>query len=261
MAVLSAAKGAHWVISRKAIQTGISGIEIVFRHECRTSTPVFNLITLYRHQSQFFRINKYTESYYDNLPTAQKTKFAVVYWLMLLLDIAIVASELLFFFVWNRLADTDYELAFYILDVISISYSTLWYVIPMSQYFLCVYILVQSLQNEVSHLHSEDLNTSKLQRIALNIRSILNVCDLVKDYYGVTVLLGFMCSILDFIFFPYVYVYITHLMKLSLLSELAYKLSLGLVCGLATLSKLAHMYILFMVCEMFYEKVSGHIIN
>uniref|UniRef100_A0A8D8WQQ0 Uncharacterized protein n=2 Tax=Cacopsylla melanoneura TaxID=428564 RepID=A0A8D8WQQ0_9HEMI len=141
MAVLSAAKGAHWVISRKAIQTGISGIEIVFRHECRTSTPVFNLITLYRHQSQFFRINKYTESYYDNLPTAQKTKFAVVYWLMLLLDIAIVASELLFFFVWNRLADTDYELAFYILDVISISYSTLWYVIPMSQYFLCVYIL------------------------------------------------------------------------------------------------------------------------
>ncbi|KAL1456467.1 hypothetical protein WDU94_001198 [Cyamophila willieti] len=171
MAILSAVKSSHWVISRKAIQTGISEITVI-------------------------------------------------------------------------------------LDIVSISYSTMWYLIPMSQYFLCVYILVQSLHNTVSHLHSEDLNTIKLQRIALNIRSIVNVCDLVKDYYGITLLLGVMCSVLDSIFFPYLYVYATHLLKLRLLSNDSYKILLCSMCGFAALSKLFHMYTLFMVCEKFYDKKS-----
>jgi hypothetical protein len=74
--------------------------------------------------------------------------------------------------------------------MVSIVYSTIWYLYPMLQYYLYLHILHRSLYNSCAQLHAKGLDTERLQCIALNVRSVMRLCDLVNGYYGKPVLLG-----------------------------------------------------------------------
>ncbi|KAI5735019.1 hypothetical protein M8J77_013170 [Diaphorina citri] len=254
MAMCAVVRQTYWVIMNKQVEIRVSGIEIIFRLESHSLTPVFNLIYLYRHRRQFFRIRKYMRSYYDHLTRAQKSHFYWIYWKVVIAQFATVASELFFFLSWSLLILHFDNISSSTLDMVSIVYSTIWYLYPMLQYYLYLHILHRSLYNSCAQLHAKGLDTERLQCIALNVRSVMRLCDLVNGYYGKPVLLGMMCSVVDFVFFPYLYIYASSYF-LRLIDDSYTDNVMALVTACCVFMKLATIFPLFHACETLYQQV------
>ncbi|KAI5729388.1 hypothetical protein M8J76_002003 [Diaphorina citri] len=202
MAMCAVVRQTYWVIMNKQVEIRVSGIEIIFRLESHSLTPVFNLIYLYRHRRQFFRIRKYMRSYYDHLTRAQKSHFYWIYWKVVIAQFATVA---------NISSST--------LDMVSIVYSTIWYLYPMLQYYLYLHILHRSLHNSCAQLHAK----------------------------------GMMCSVVDFVFFPYLYIYASSYF-LRLIDDSYTDNVMALVTACCVFMKLATIFPLFHACETLYQQ-------
>lgn len=87
----------------------ISDIEILFRIECRSLTPVFNLIYIYRQRHKFLRIDKYIRSYYASLSVDQQDVFGLAFWMVVLLELWLVNGDVLYLLVWiSAIGKTDF---------------------------------------------------------------------------------------------------------------------------------------------------------